>query len=174
MHNDIALPCASSGIAATNFKGGRTAHSRFKIPIRISNTTTCDLTPKCATIDLIKKAKVLIWDEAPMQRRWVMETVDRSLRALLENDEPFGGKVMVFCGDFRQVAAVIPRASKEQIISQCINKSKLWGDFEQLKLRQNERIKQNTNHVEKQSQEAFAKFLLEVGDGLYPNKDNLI
>ena len=113
---DIALACASSGIAATNFEGGRTAHSRFKIPVRITNTSTCDMTRRSASFKLIKAAKVLIWDEAPMQRRWLMECVDRTLRKLLNNDEPFGGKVMVFCGDFRQVAPVIPRADFRQIV----------------------------------------------------------
>ncbi len=106
-----------------------------------------------------------------MQRRWVMETVDRSLRRLLNNNEPFGGKVMIFCGDFRQVAPVIPRASREQIVSQAINKSKLWDEFDQLKLTINERINQNENYVEKQSQKLFSKFLLDIGNGIYPNKD---
>src|SRR5688572_10278386 len=33
LDNEIALPVASSGIAALLIDGGRTAHSRFKIPI---------------------------------------------------------------------------------------------------------------------------------------------
>ncbi len=38
----IALPVASSGIAALLLAGGRTAHSRFKIPVSgLSDTSTC-------------------------------------------------------------------------------------------------------------------------------------
>ena len=37
----IALACASSGIAALLLNNGRTAHSRFKIPIDINSESTC-------------------------------------------------------------------------------------------------------------------------------------
>lgn len=37
----IALAVASSGIAALLLKGGRTAHSRFKIPLDLDRTSTC-------------------------------------------------------------------------------------------------------------------------------------
>ena len=37
----IALATATSGIAASILLGGRTAHSRFKIPIYISPGATC-------------------------------------------------------------------------------------------------------------------------------------
>ncbi|WOH00400.1 hypothetical protein DCAR_0519759 [Daucus carota subsp. sativus] len=38
---DIVLPVASSGIAATLLPGGRTAHSRFKIPIVLDEYSHC-------------------------------------------------------------------------------------------------------------------------------------
>ena len=40
---EIALPVASSGIAALLIDGGRTAHSRFKIPIKLNETSTCSI-----------------------------------------------------------------------------------------------------------------------------------
>jgi hypothetical protein len=39
--NLIAIATASSGIAASIMPGGRTAHSRFKIPIKLGNNTMC-------------------------------------------------------------------------------------------------------------------------------------
>ncbi|XP_021991140.1 uncharacterized protein LOC110887887 [Helianthus annuus] len=39
----IALATASSGVAANNMPGGRTAHSRFKIPINLCNNSMCNL-----------------------------------------------------------------------------------------------------------------------------------
>src|SRR5256885_9466971 len=39
---DIALAVASSGIAALLLDGGRTAHSRFKIPLVINSGSTCN------------------------------------------------------------------------------------------------------------------------------------
>ena len=44
-----------------------------------------------------------------------METLDRSLRDITRCDLPFGGKVMVFGGDFRQVLSVVPRGTRAQI-----------------------------------------------------------
>jgi hypothetical protein len=41
----VAIATASSGIAALLLSGGRTAHSRFKIPVKgLSNTSTCYIT----------------------------------------------------------------------------------------------------------------------------------
>lgn len=54
---------------------------------------------KCC--NLIGKAKLIIWDEAPMMHKHCFETLDRSLRDILRSqndgntDIPFGGKVVV-------------------------------------------------------------------------------
>ena len=39
----IALAVASSGIATLLLPGGRTAHSTFKIPIDLTQTSTCSI-----------------------------------------------------------------------------------------------------------------------------------
>ncbi|RHN48987.1 putative DNA helicase Pif1, P-loop containing nucleoside triphosphate hydrolase [Medicago truncatula] len=41
---DIVLTVASSGIAALLIPGGRTAHSRFSIPIHVDENSTCNIT----------------------------------------------------------------------------------------------------------------------------------
>ena len=174
-NGDIALPCASSGIAATNFKGGRTVHSRFSVPISMYHNTTCQLTKNSTKFQLIKEAKLIIWDEAPMQERWIMECVDRTLRELLETDEPFGGKTIIFSGDYRQVSCVIPRAGKAQIIERTFTNSHLWKKIKKLHLFENERIKRlNISDNEREKLLSFANFLLEIGEGRYPNDDELI
>ena len=50
----IALAVASSGIAAKLLDGGTTAHSRFKIPIQINETSTCEIKAQDPLADLIK------------------------------------------------------------------------------------------------------------------------
>jgi hypothetical protein len=42
---DTATPVASTGIAATLLPGGQTAHSFFKIPLKITSTSTCNMKP---------------------------------------------------------------------------------------------------------------------------------
>jgi ATP-dependent DNA helicase PIF1 len=42
-HKKIVLTIASSGVASLILPNGRTAHSKFKIPIDIDETLTCDI-----------------------------------------------------------------------------------------------------------------------------------
>ena len=110
---------ASSGIASLLLMGGRTAHSRFKLPLELTESSTCSITKQSATAKLLQKARIIIWDEAPMMHRYTFEAVDRTLQDVMCNNKPFGGKVMVLSGDFRQVLPVIPRANGAQIVAAC-------------------------------------------------------
>lgn len=97
---DIALAVVSSGIAAILLQGGRTAHSRSKIPINIHSEPYCSIKAQSGLAELIRQAKVILWDVAPMHHRYVAEAVERTLRDIREPDKPFGGVVMVFAGKF--------------------------------------------------------------------------
>ncbi|CAN6890632.1 unnamed protein product [Brassica oleracea] len=57
---DIVLNTASSGIASLLLQGGRTAHSRFSIPINPDEFTTCSLTHGSDKANLIKEASLII------------------------------------------------------------------------------------------------------------------
>ena len=104
---EVALAVAFSGIAATLLDGGRTFHSRFKAPLQATATSTCNVPVQSPLADLIRRARLIVWDEAPMAHRHLLEALDRTLRDVLATDEPFGGKVMVLGGDFRQILPVI-------------------------------------------------------------------
>jgi len=97
----IAIATATSGIAASLLPGGRTAHSRFKIPIKVGHNSMCNFTKQSGTAELLRQASLIIWDEVAMTKRQAVETLDRSLQDIMESSLPFGGKVMVFGGDFR-------------------------------------------------------------------------
>jgi hypothetical protein len=55
---------------------------------------------------LVRKADLIIWDEALMMHRRTFEIVDRTLRDLMQLDDAhvikkiFGGKIVVLGGDF--------------------------------------------------------------------------
>ncbi|XP_071699497.1 uncharacterized protein [Rutidosis leptorrhynchoides] len=74
---EIVLNVASSGIAALLLPGGRTAPSRFAIPIDPTNESFCRILPNSNLAALIRRAKLIIWDEAPMVKRICVETMDR-------------------------------------------------------------------------------------------------
>ena len=57
-------------------------------------------------------AKLLLIDEATMLDKFMLEALDRTLRDLLRKpDCPFGGKIIILAGDFRQCLPVVPGAT---------------------------------------------------------------
>ena len=103
----IALAVASSGIAAELLEGGRTAHSRFKIPIPINESSVCNISLQSDIAKLIQKTSLIIWDEIMMSHVHQVDCVDRSLQDIMKVDKPFGGIVVVFGGDPHQILPVV-------------------------------------------------------------------
>jgi len=83
----IVLAVVSLGIASLLLPGGRTTHSRFKIPIDLHNESTCNITQQMKVAELVRKVDLIIWDEAPMIHRRAFEVVDRTLRDLMQLDD---------------------------------------------------------------------------------------
>jgi len=153
---------ASSGIAALILHGGRTAHSVFKIPIPVFKDSTCNITREQQVGSIIHAADLIIWDEAPMMHRHVFESVDRIVRHIMDRPlVPFGGKIVVFGGDFRQVLPVVVQGSQSQIEGACLKMSStIWPKVKTLKLTRNMRVK-----VDGSNDFSFVDFLLRVGEG---------
>ncbi|KAH0680026.1 hypothetical protein KY285_021034 [Solanum tuberosum] len=66
---NIALATATSGVAASILPGGRTAHSRFKIPIDLDDNTSCNISKESSLAGLIRDAKLIVWDEVSMAKK---------------------------------------------------------------------------------------------------------
>lgn len=167
----IVLPVASSGIAATLLPGGRTAHSRFKIPIILDDYSLCGIAHNSESAELIKRTSLIIWDEAPMQHRYAFECLDRSLRDLMKSvdrkrfDMPFGGITVLLGGDFRQILPVIRYGSRADIVSASITRSRLWQFCKVFVLRKNMRLKRVGDDECIEVMRIFAKWVLDIGDG---------
>jgi ATP-dependent DNA helicase PIF1 len=162
----IVLTVASSGIASLLLPGGRTAHSKFKIPVPTLDNATCGIEHDDDRAGLLKQTKLIIWDEAPMAHRFTFEALERTLRDVMSSyknsDTIFGGKVIVFGGDFRQILLVVPRGSRSDIVHASINASKIWNHCKVLTLTQNMRLKKNGNNDEVSK---FSEWLLKLGEG---------
>jgi hypothetical protein len=153
----IAVATATSGVAASIMPGGRTAHSRFKIPLNLEEGKSCSFSKQSGTAKLLRKASLILWDEATMTKRQAIEALDRSMRDIMEcQDQPFGGKTIVFGGDFRQVLPVVRKGSRGQIIDASLRSSNLWKGMRKLRLVENMRA---------QNDQWFADYLLRVGNG---------
>ncbi|GAA0179760.1 hypothetical protein LIER_30015 [Lithospermum erythrorhizon] len=112
--------------------------------------------------ELIRTSRIIIWDEAPMAEKLVIHALNHLLQELCENKSLFGGKLVVFDGDFRQVLLVVPRGSRKEQVDASIVSSSLWEDITKLKLTSNMRAKDD---------QAFIEFLMRVGDGREPTND---
>ncbi|GKE21378.1 helicase-like protein, partial [Tanacetum coccineum] len=143
---EIVLNVASSGIAALLLEGGRTAHSRFAIPINVVEDSMCHIGADSDLADLIRRAKLIIWDEAPMINKHCYEAFDRTLRDICRtdpsvvSDKVFGGKVVLFGGDFRQILPVITNGGRQDVVNSTINASYLWEKCTVLRLTVNMRL----------------------------------
>ena len=112
----IVLCVGSTGLAAQNLEGGRTAHSRFKIPIPIFENSFCAIKAESSLAKLIKESRLIIWDEIFSVHRFNVECVERTLRDLMESEQPWGGKAVLLGGDSRQTLPVVKRAGRAQIV----------------------------------------------------------
>ena len=135
----IAIATATSEIAASIMPRDRTAHSMFKIPIKLEDNSVCNFTKQNGIVALLREASLIIWDEVAMTRSQAVETLDRSLQDIIGCDLPFGGKVMVFGGDSRQVLPVVPRGTRAQICDATLLQSYIWDDIKIIRLKQNMR-----------------------------------
>lgn len=169
----IVLAVSSSGISALLLPGGRTAHSMFKIPLNaIPGESICNIPKNSMRADLLRRATLIIWDEAGAQHRAAIEAVDKSLRDIRGTDLPFGGITALLGGDFQQTLPVVPQGSPADIINATIQRSYLWESIHVLRLRENMRLTHaNADRI-------FADWLLDIGHGKegdkVPMPDNLL
>ena len=160
-NGSIALAVGATGIAANLLHLGRTFHSRFKVPLNMNCESVCNINAGSPLAKLICEAKIIVWDEAPMAHRFQLEALDRTLRDLTNVDKPFGGKVMLLSGDFRQCLPVIPGASRAEVVDAALNRSYLWPNFKVMKLNENMRVKMTKDP----EAETFDQFTLSLGNG---------
>ena len=84
--------------------------------------------------DLLKKylllhSDVLIIDEVSMLHKKILENIDKKLRTLMGNENLlFGGKKVIFAGDFRQVLPIIKYASSVEVVNNSFLRSYLFNE----------------------------------------------
>ena len=92
-----------------------------------------------------------------MSRRRLEESIDRSIRDIRKDTRPFGGVVVVFGDDFRQIPPVAMRGSMAQIVAASTKRSPVWASMRRHRLARNARLEEGEG--------GFAKYLSQIGDG---------
>ncbi|XP_034839966.2 uncharacterized protein [Maniola hyperantus] len=154
--NGIVLCTASSGIAAQNHENGTTAHSMFRFPLNlVDDLEYWNITNGSQRAELIFNANVIIFDEAPMAHKWLIHLLERSLRDLMKNDKIFGGKIIIFAGDYRQIPPVVVHArSNSDVFNASVKSSPIWQKLKTFSLITSQRCRDDSE---------FSEFLLKLG-----------
>ncbi len=151
-------PIAWTGIAASLLKGGRTAHSTFKLPFDITDRVACNLSTTSDVAKELFETTVIVWDEISMTIRYALDAVDTFFKDLMGNNLPFGGKIFVATGDFRQILPIVKGGTKFDLLNITVKKATVWPLLQKRSLKVNVRLT-DPNDI------AFAQFLLDVGEG---------
>ena len=137
------LCVTSSGIASLILTSW-TSHSMLGIPIEIYENSVSTIKKNSLKGELLRKTRLVIWEEVPMQHRFASEAIDRTLRDFMDQpDLHFSGITVTFGGDFQQTLSIIPKGTKEQIIGACIQRSQLWRHIKVLHLTENIQVDPN-------------------------------
>ncbi|MFY7752452.1 MAG: hypothetical protein ACOVQU_11725, partial [Exiguobacterium acetylicum] len=166
----IALGVATSGIAATLLSNGRTAQSRFHLPINVHENCTWNVSASSDEAELFRKTTLIVWDEVTMAHKYLIEALDQGLQDIMNNGIPFGGKIIVFAGDFRQTLPIVKHASRAQTVNACFKRSRLWSnEIEIHHFVMNMRLFLQSSDTQA---ETYARWLLSIGDGTAETTSN--
>jgi ATP-dependent DNA helicase PIF1 len=141
--------------------GGRTTHSIFGIPYNLEEHSSSSISFGDKRALILIKATLIIVDEASMASANMVNLIDRLLRELMNNRRvPFGGKTILFAGDFRQTLSIVQYGKEAEIIANCFKNASTWGEMIKFELTENMRA--NANEIE------FKNWLIQIGDGTVP------
>lgn len=133
-----------------------TLHKRFGYPI-------CNIKLDSEETQIIKDAVIIIKDEASMEDNRSTKCLDDLLKALIENDLPFGGKLIISIADFCQILPVIPHGNQMQMVASTLKNRDIWKHFTVSYLQQNIKMeKLKCNETPKKHQ------ALDLGGGMLP------
>ncbi|VDL83924.1 unnamed protein product, partial [Nippostrongylus brasiliensis] len=150
------LCVAWTGIAANLLPRGRTVNSAFKLIVADENKSS-SMKRQQREARILIDTDVIIWDEISMASKFAFEAVDALLRDLMQNGAPFGGKLIVVGGDFRQTLPIVKHGGREETVEACVSRSSLWQLFEKHSLTANMRARE--------AGEDWRQFLLKIGSG---------
>ncbi|XP_047146327.2 ATP-dependent DNA helicase pif1-like [Hydra vulgaris] len=148
---------ARTGAAASLLKNGCTMHGLFKLPVPILETSTCNVTPNSIHGRFLRQIRLYLLDEASMIPKYALIAIDKLLQDICNNNFPFGGKVILMGGDFRQILPAVKRGRPAEVIESCLKCSEHWQYVQRFSITVNMRVQ-----IEG---EEFSQWLLKLGSG---------
>ena len=160
----IVLATAASACASLVLRGATTLHSRLKVPIAIHPDSTCNISRGSELANLVMNSSLIIIDECTMLHRNIFEAIDWTLKDLARNDVPFGGKIVLLSGDFKQCLPIIPGGSRAQIVDASVRFSVLWNNL----------TKRGLPGSMRHTNQSWIDFLEDIGKGIRNDCDGKV
>lgn len=108
---------APTGVAAIN-AGGETIHSFFGLPKEVCEPGTLGsiVSFRNSRYNTVRHTDTIIIDEVSMVRCDIIDAIDYTLRSVMRNNLPFGGKQIVFVGDLFQLPPVVSQKAEKEML----------------------------------------------------------
>ena len=119
------------GIAAILLPEGTTVHKAMGLPVPLFKDSNSNIKINSKAGKQLLNTDVFIIDEAPMMPNYVLDIFDRKLREITQVDAPFGGKILIAGGDFRQCLSIKRFAYESELIGLSV---KNWKQFDYFKV----------------------------------------
>ncbi|XP_026475467.1 uncharacterized protein LOC113380443 [Ctenocephalides felis] len=111
---------------------------------------------------ILQTCKLIIWDKCTITHKRSLKALDRTLKDLRDNQNIFGGAMILLSGDFRQTLPVIPQSSVAEELNASLKSSNLWRHVKKLQLTTNMRVVLQQDETAK----VFSKQLLNIGNDI--------
>ena len=157
-HHKVAS-CAWTGMAGPLLRFGSTLHSLCKLPVPINENS--NIKPNSEAAKKLRDLSIIFIDKASMIPLDASRAIDLLFQDIVSTRDspttfPFGGKLIVLAGDFRQIFPIVPRARPSAIFENCINRSVVWKHFIKFQL--------TTNMRANEGEQQFCDWLLQLGN----------
>ncbi|XP_075099142.1 uncharacterized protein LOC142176009 [Nicotiana tabacum] len=156
MAYDVILQRVFANKSGAFFIDGHGGSGKTFLYCDLLETFSCNIIKQSSLESLIHDAKLIVWDEVSMVKKNMIESLDSLLKDITDTNVLFGGKVVVFGGDFRQTLPMDRSGKKGDFIWQSILNSKIWNELEKLRLSENMRAKTDPS---------FCEYLMRIGNG---------
>lgn len=150
---------APTGIAAI-LAGGETMHAFFGLPLEACPLGTRGKMSRKHILALIH-ADTIIIDEVSMARCDVIDAMDYTMRHVLRNNMPFGGKQMIFVGDMFQLPPVVKEGPEKDMLKDIYKTEQLFF-YKSFAVNQIRLTKIEFRKVYRQEDENFLKILEDI------------
>ena len=170
----VAIAVATTGIAALQLDGGKTAHTSFRIPFDSTGSRrglfSLGIKSNSTLGKLLREdVELIIWDEAPMINKDIFDTVDDWMKRERDDQRPFGGVNVILGGDFRQVLPVVRGGTRADQTTASIVNSEVFKQFNMVHLYKNIRVENcKISDPDRSNQlNQWAEDLKDIGNGTH-------